>query len=216
MPNDTDLIESLRRRIGDPRNRTDHPKRALPTLAAPATAKAIARAEAELGFKLPELLARIYREIANGGFGPGYGIIGLTGGYLDNGRSIVDLYRELKPGSITEWQWPDGLLPICDWGCEFCPALIVAPRTAAWFSLRRPNSRDCPAISANGLRLGVVGNGSGTSGNRCSIGKKSHGPILLQANQKNIKGESVQHAMAAEPAARDGCAVGHRTRWSNQ
>ncbi len=117
MPNDTDLIESLRRRIGDPRNRTDHPKRALPTLAAPATAKAIARAEAELGFKLPELLARIYREIANGGFGPGYGIIGLTGGYLDNGRSIVDLYRELKPGSITEWQWPDGLLPICDWGC---------------------------------------------------------------------------------------------------
>jgi hypothetical protein len=117
MSNDTELIESLRRRVSDPRTRTDHPESALPALPAPATAEAVAGAEEELGFRLPELLARLYVEIANGGFGPGFGVIGLPGGYLDDGRSIVALYRELKPGAVTEWHWPDGLLPICDWGC---------------------------------------------------------------------------------------------------
>ena len=43
-------------------------------------AAGIAFAEEVFGFALPRILRRAYREISNGGFGPGP-IIGLPGGY---------------------------------------------------------------------------------------------------------------------------------------
>ena len=89
-------------------------RRVLP---APATVEVIARAEEELGFRLPELLARLYCEVANGGFGPGFGLIGLSGGHFPNGQSIVQIYREARAYVAPDWNWPDGRLPICDWGC---------------------------------------------------------------------------------------------------
>lgn len=53
-----------------------------PTLAfPPATEQQIRRTEQQLGFSLPPLLRLLYTQIANGGFGPGYGIIGAAGGY---------------------------------------------------------------------------------------------------------------------------------------
>jgi hypothetical protein len=71
---------------------------------------AVTKAELLLGHKLPGLLRRLYLEIGNGGFGPGYGILGLDGGHTDDqGRNAVDLYAT----------WPDlppGVLPLCHWG----------------------------------------------------------------------------------------------------
>jgi len=55
----------------------------LPPLA-PASAEAVADAERRLGHRLPPLLRRLYREVANGGFGPGYGILGVAGGHPDD------------------------------------------------------------------------------------------------------------------------------------
>ena len=53
-----------------------------PTLAfAPASEQQIRHTEQQLGFPLPQLLRHLYAEIANGGFGPGYGIIGVEDGY---------------------------------------------------------------------------------------------------------------------------------------
>src|SRR5262249_31445331 len=52
--------------------------------------------------------------------GPAYGLIGLPGGFVDDqGKSIVDLYESYHvtdPEDET-WQWPDGLVPMCHWGC---------------------------------------------------------------------------------------------------
>jgi hypothetical protein len=76
--------------------------------------------EARLGFALPPLLKRIYQEIGNGGFGPGYGLIGLSGGVPDyDGSTAPALYELFRSSSTDEpgWNWPQGLLPICDWGC---------------------------------------------------------------------------------------------------
>ncbi|GAA1607916.1 hypothetical protein GCM10009733_000050 [Nonomuraea maheshkhaliensis] len=41
-------------------------------LSPPATEEEVENAERILGFKLPPVLARLYGEVANGGFGPDY------------------------------------------------------------------------------------------------------------------------------------------------
>jgi hypothetical protein len=84
----------------------------------PATQDQLRAAEASLSFPLPPLLGRIYTTIANGGFGPGRGLIGLPGGATDeHGNSILDLYDSFSASSEEdpEWQWPDRLVPICGW-----------------------------------------------------------------------------------------------------
>lgn len=47
----------------------------------PATEQQIKETELLLGFPLPPLLRQLYTQIANGGFGPGYGIVGVMNGY---------------------------------------------------------------------------------------------------------------------------------------
>ena len=88
----------------------------------PATAAAIEDAEASLGVALPPLLRRLYVEIGNGGFGPGYGVLGLVGGATDSrGHSAIDLHRRW-PTETTEV-----LLPICHWGCGIYSLIECAP-----------------------------------------------------------------------------------------
>ena len=80
----------------------------------------VAADEQELGFTLPPLLKRIYAEIGNGGFGPGYGLIGLTKGVPDDtGMTAPDIYEQFLGSCADEpnLKWPLGLLPICHWGC---------------------------------------------------------------------------------------------------
>lgn len=53
-----------------------------PTLAfSKASDQQIRETEQQLGFPLPPLLCLLYTQIANGGFGPGFGIIGARSGY---------------------------------------------------------------------------------------------------------------------------------------
>ncbi|QGY77431.1 SMI1/KNR4 family protein [Xanthomonas hyacinthi] len=88
--------------------------------AAPLRQSEIESAEAILGFKIPVLLRRIYAEVANGGFGYAYGLLGLRGGPRnEDGLDSVGLYqtfRELDPENPA-WHWPHGLLPIGHLGC---------------------------------------------------------------------------------------------------
>ncbi len=78
--------------------------------------------EQRLGFKLPSFVRDVYCRVANGGFGPGYGLNGLTDdGHLDEyGLNALDLYfifthKPEKADSYT-WWWPEQLIPICDYG----------------------------------------------------------------------------------------------------
>lgn len=62
----------------------------------PATEKQILKTEQQLRFALPPLLRLLYTRVANGGFGPGYGIIGAIGGFSftgSGGKDIVEGYR---------------------------------------------------------------------------------------------------------------------------
>jgi hypothetical protein len=83
-------------------------------VAAPA---AIRAAERALGFGLPPLLRRVYREVGNGGrrLGPGYGLLGLPGGYdNDDGWNVVKTTREMA----ADLEWWDRMIVVCDWGCS--------------------------------------------------------------------------------------------------
>ena len=89
----------------------------------------IATDETRLGFTLPPLMKRIYMEIGNGGFGPGYGLIGLTNGVPDDtgqtGPTIYELFRSADPDE-PNLKWPHGLLPICHWGCAILSCVDCA------------------------------------------------------------------------------------------
>ncbi len=90
----------------------------LPALT-PAMPEAVRGAEDVIGHELPRLLRRLYLEVGNGGFGPGYGVLGLSGGHRDGGLTALDLYREAHdtPSSSSWPVLPAGLLPLCPWGC---------------------------------------------------------------------------------------------------
>jgi hypothetical protein len=113
-----------------------------------ATPEVVAAAEATLGVRFPPLLARLYLEVGNGGFGPGFGILGLPpGGWTDDkGTNLVDLwqrYRDLPDDwPVGRWRWPATLLPIAYYGDVVyacldtsepgCPVLDYDPSDLDW------------------------------------------------------------------------------------
>jgi hypothetical protein len=125
----------------------------LPALT-PATPQAVREAEAVIGHKLPRLLRRLYLEVGNGGFGPGYGVLGLSGGHRVGGQTALDLYRQATP---TSWRsvLPAGLLPLCAWGCaifSFTDCSHPDGRMWAWDPNGGPAGRE--ALFDQAVKLG--------------------------------------------------------------
>jgi hypothetical protein len=94
-------IERVRARINDPKLKTSITRYgARPVeLFPPVHAAILEASEERLGFRLPPLLRDLYIDVANGGFGPGYGVFGLEGGYADpmvtrgeGGGTLLDWY----------------------------------------------------------------------------------------------------------------------------
>lgn len=85
--------------------------------AKPASPGTIVAVEAQLGFKLPITLSRIYTEIANGEVGPGYGIFPVHDEPEMN--DLVDMFRYCIEGNghVPNWNWPTSLLPFASHGC---------------------------------------------------------------------------------------------------
>ncbi len=86
----------------------------------PCSQDALEKAERDLGFCLPQIMKQIYTDVANGGFGPGYGIMGVDGGFADDmNDTVVSLYGSYRQSDPEDpsWSWPVGWLPICHWGC---------------------------------------------------------------------------------------------------
>lgn len=93
----------------------------------PSNPVCVAADERQLGFALPPLMKHIYSEIANGGFGPGYGLIGLTNGVPDwAGMTALDVYEDFRSADNDYLKWPFGLLPICHWGCAIISCVDCA------------------------------------------------------------------------------------------
>ena len=140
----TALIDQLIARIEDPKLATDGADVSAPTIFPPATHAMVDAAEQALGFALPPVLRRIYLEVGNGGFGPGYGLMGVPGGAVDDtGYHIVDLYQWFREADHEDpaWQWPAKLLPVCYLGCAMygCVDCGDAKGAVTWWE---PNPRE--------------------------------------------------------------------------
>lgn len=117
------------------------------------------RAELDLGFRLPPLLRSLYLEVADGGYGPGWGILPID--------EIVEWdHRCRANGSdiVPPRNWPEKLIRFCEWGCNFWSGIDCSSDRCA--ILRFDPDRDAAEIrrsSRGGMRFtcgmarGVVG-----------------------------------------------------------
>jgi hypothetical protein len=109
-------------------------------------------AERQLGFALPDLLRKIYCEVGDGGFGPGYGFYRLLEGTDEfPDETVVQLYtsfRELDPEDPS-WSWPEKLLPLLDWGCAIRSCVHCSDPTLPVFRFD-PNSGSIAVFSTEG------------------------------------------------------------------
>ena len=107
-------ISLVRRRALNPERRTDFASQGCPDLASPASYDLVASSEREIGFSLWSDHRQVLVELANGGFGPGDGLLGIHGGRVDDdGRSLIELRHLIL--SPEELKLP--IIPLCDWGC---------------------------------------------------------------------------------------------------
>jgi hypothetical protein len=102
----------------------------------PATEEQLSATEEAIGLSLPPMVRALYTHVANGGFGPAYGITGARGGYYfgDDGRyETVDLCTDTDPSieyidlmsslgnprlfELPPNSWPAHFLHFCYVGC---------------------------------------------------------------------------------------------------
>ena len=97
----------------------------LPPRATPTT---LDQVETDLGFPLPPFLRRVYLEVADGGFGPGGGLMRIADAAAAYAR--MQTGAELPRGMA----WPERLLPIreVDPGFDCVDASSPAGRVVAW------------------------------------------------------------------------------------
>lgn len=122
-----ELVERLKAKITGSLSSTSHAP-----LPPPVTREELDEAERSLGFALPPLVRRIYGDVSDGGFGPGYGLLRLTAEENSLTHSVVRWYlamRSMTPDDIDlHWAdeseedrprlWPEKLLTMCDNGCN--------------------------------------------------------------------------------------------------
>ncbi len=140
MSPDELLIQAVRKRASDVRRATEGAGASRNSIDSfpPALPDQIEEAERTLGFKLPELLKAFYLQIGNGGYGPGYGIVGLPGGATDDRRkNLLDLYAVYSEPNPDDphWRWPARLLPVAHLGCAMYACLDCSTPEApvVWF-----------------------------------------------------------------------------------
>src|SRR6266496_3176847 len=117
MSADSALVDRIRAMQLDPNHRTSMARfDDGPELYPPVSADLLEESERRIGFLLPPFLRTLYLDVGNGGFGPGYGLWGLQGGYpapgipeSDTVESYLQTEKRVRP--VRRW------IVICDWGC---------------------------------------------------------------------------------------------------
>jgi len=110
----------------------------------------LAAAESRLGFPVPRVVQRLYTDVANGGFGPGYGLVGIGGGRAGFRRGArtwfcEDEYTSLR--SDPQIQWPPRLLPVCDWGCGIYSCVDATHADAPMLRMDSDALYDAPPLA---------------------------------------------------------------------
>ena len=130
MNSSQDIIARLQTRVAQ------HPSTDLecqpPIYPAPTLSdEDIARAEEQLGFPLPMTLKRLYLHVANGGYGPGWGILPMD---HPTKLSVIGWDRYCR----ANWDngspppnWPDRFIRFCEWGCSIWSGIECSSKSCA-------------------------------------------------------------------------------------
>ena len=114
------LLTRMMERIHDPKRFVDLPDviNKRHELHPPVSPSELDGSERRLGFRLPGLLSRLYLEVGNGGFGPGYGLLALNEhGARNYHLNLVDQYLTMINNAPPDYPpWPQRFLTVCDWG----------------------------------------------------------------------------------------------------
>ena len=111
------LVDAIKKRIADPGRLTDYSSITHSTRLPTATSEELEEAEVKIGSPLPPVLTLVLREVANGGFGPGDGLLGVgPGGHKYGGAdlrlNLPDFYRL----NAAEDRWDNDQIVIVDFG----------------------------------------------------------------------------------------------------
>jgi hypothetical protein len=119
--NEDQLIAAISKRAANADTRTDYGNIRPREIGPPATPESIRAVELQFGFSLHPLHRRLLETVGNGGFGPGDGLIGTTGGSLDvEGRSLSEVRALLWPNMNIK------VVPLCEWGDGIWSCIDVA------------------------------------------------------------------------------------------
>ncbi|MGH9720231.1 MAG: SMI1/KNR4 family protein [Bryobacteraceae bacterium] len=111
MPEE-ELVARIKELANDPKRRTGSAQ----MFPHPVARRAVEDAETRMGFQLPALLKRLWTEVGNGGFGPGYGLFGVNlAPSSELSMSIPNVY--LQSVADESYGWPKNLVLVCEWGC---------------------------------------------------------------------------------------------------
>ncbi|HIW63404.1 MAG TPA: SMI1/KNR4 family protein [Candidatus Stackebrandtia excrementipullorum] len=134
--NDPDLIERIRHWVAQ--NDQSPGERA--------SATTMEIAEAELGFSLPPLLARLYSDIGDGLFGPGGTLLPMVDGADETVLGEYNAFMGKRDGA--EFYWPAGVIPVLAWGSGMYAAVDCLSDKAP-VRLFEPNGISATASWAN-------------------------------------------------------------------
>lgn len=115
-----EIVGKVFTRAYSAQTRTDQSDISPSSIYAKLSADKLSESVRDLGFEPPALYVTLMQRVGNGGFGPGYGLMGLVGGATDDmGKTAVGSYNDFAQSDPDDpaWKWPQGLLPICHWGC---------------------------------------------------------------------------------------------------
>jgi hypothetical protein len=153
--NHDEPIAMVRERAQDPARRTDCHSQRHQELHPAATSEAIAAAESGMGFALHPLHRRLLQDVADGGFGPGDGIVGVGPWGADaRGRTLVELRAALWLDESTPLPSAHGLMLVVFQlvSGEVAMDMILGDTTNRW---RIAGISTAPADSWRAGRRGV-------------------------------------------------------------
>lgn len=131
-----------------------------------ATEEQLHTTEVALGFSLPPLLRAIYLQIANGGVGPGCGLMGAVGGFADNRGNIIEAYlwrkQEFQPIYLAECEKKAYKTAIENLPFRLISNLVIEPPVGTWpeslLDLFHHGCGDFSCIDIESGRIFVGGN----------------------------------------------------------
>ena len=150
------LVEALRRRLP---GYDMHRDGFAPVPCAPLETETLQAVQGRLGIALPATLVEVWTQVGNGGFGPGYGLLGLgPGGFRDDlGRTADQVYEALRTRSDRppHFRWPAGMFPICHLGCGILHCVDLASEEMVIWEPNRWSGRHgfATALYPTGRRL---------------------------------------------------------------